>query len=57
MIPDEAVEAAAKAIFESESDLNKWDWPMPDIDREECRKLARAALQAAEPFLKGARSA
>jgi hypothetical protein len=50
-IPDEAIDAAAKAIYESESYLNKWDWPMSEFDREEYRKHARAALEAAAQYL------
>lgn len=49
MIPAEAVEAAAKAMYEGESYLNKWDWPTRDQDREEYRSLARKALSAAMP--------
>lgn len=50
-IPHAAVEAAARAIFEGESDLNKWDWPVAESDREQYRGLARAALEAALPLL------
>jgi hypothetical protein len=51
IISDEAVEAAAKAIYESESYQNRWDWPLSEFDREEYRKHARAALEAAAPYL------
>lgn len=50
-IPDEAIEAAAKAIYESESYLNKWDWPVAEFDREEYRRHARAAIAAAAPHV------
>ena len=55
MIPDEAVEAAARAIFESRSRM-EWN-EMNELFRgakESTRKEARAALEAAAPHLMAA---
>jgi hypothetical protein len=58
-IPDEAVEAAARGMFAEEQcdrrqklDVeSNWRGRLDDRDRDEYRRLSRAALEAAAPYL------
>jgi hypothetical protein len=53
MIPAEAVEAAARALFEKElgRPMEVSDEPLYSEDIQACREDARAALEAAAPYM------
>lgn len=53
VIPDDAVEAAAKAHYEAEHSLTGWDgtW-LSEANRESLRSRMRTALEAALPALR-----
>lgn len=52
MIPTEAVEAAAKAIFAQQYDPDEWTRAVAGM-RDRCKRDARAALEAAAPHMLG----
>jgi len=53
-IPDAAVEAAAEAIAKADGSWAEGEWEDPDVAeklRDEVRRWARAALEAAAPHM------
>lgn len=51
MIPDEAVEAAAKVIALSSRTITEADWEWEHLPKEHWYKAAREALEASEPHI------
>ena len=50
-VSSEAVEAAARAAFDADSD-SQWTWEtLPEYEKPDFRRAARAALTAALPYL------